>query len=281
MLDKLQYRILKRIAPSERGYLSGGVYRGKSKIRILLGERFFEEVRGKVVVDFGCGNGCEAIELAQNGAARVIGVDIRQHSLLQARENAKCAGVESVCEFTTDVEACVDAIFTLDAFEHFDNPESVLRKMYDILNPGGVVFISFGPTWFHPLGGHLFSVFPWAHLIFSESALIRWRSDLRHDGATRFSEVEGGLNQMTIARFEQLVTATAFVVKSLETVPIRKLKIVHNRLTREFTTSIVRCKLVKPGPQLTGMAETSREAQGKTGSRFSLCHLPISSRCRQ
>jgi hypothetical protein len=65
--------------------------------------------------------------------------------------------------------------------------------------------ISFGPTWHHPYGGHLFSVFPWAHLIFSEKALTRWRSDLRDDGATRFGEVAGGLNQMTIRRFEELV----------------------------------------------------------------------------
>jgi hypothetical protein len=57
------------------------------------------------------------------------------------------------------------------------------------------------------LGGHLFSVFPWAHLIFSEQALIRWRSDFKSDGATRFSEVAGGLNQMTIRRFERLIAA--------------------------------------------------------------------------
>jgi hypothetical protein len=47
------------------------------------------------------------------------------------------------------------------------------------LNPGGEVAASFGPTWYHPLGAHLFGVFPWAHLISSEEALIRWRSDFR------------------------------------------------------------------------------------------------------
>ena len=75
------------------------------------------------------------------------------------------------------------------------------------LQPGGEVLVSFGPTWYHPLGGHLFSVFPWAHLIFSEKALISWRSAFKTDGATRFSEVAGGLNQMTIAKFEALVAA--------------------------------------------------------------------------
>ena len=113
------------------------------------------------------------------------------------------------------------------------------------LQPGGEVLVSFGPTWYHPLGGHLFSVFPWAHLIFSEKALISWRSAFKTDGATRFSEVAGGLNQMTIAKFEALVATSPFKFAALEFVPIKKLRPIHNRLSREFTTAIVRCRLVK------------------------------------
>jgi hypothetical protein len=118
--------------------------------------------------------------------------------------------------------------------------------MYSLLKPGGFVRVSFGPTWYHPYGGHLFSVFPWAHLIFSEEALIRWRAHFRQDGARRFHEVSGGLNGMTIGRFERLVRKSGFRLESLETVPISKIRALHNRLTREFTTAIVRCKLVKP-----------------------------------
>ena len=65
----------------------------------------------------------------------------------------------------------IDAIVSIDAFEHFSNPASALKTMHAMLNPGGRVYVSFGPTWYHPLGGHLFSVFPWAHLLFSETAL--------------------------------------------------------------------------------------------------------------
>jgi hypothetical protein len=48
---------------------------------------------------------------------------------------------------------------------------------------------------------------------------------------------------MTIARFERLVKQSPFVVNLLETVPIRRLRLLHNPFTREFTTSIVGCKL--------------------------------------
>ena len=102
----------------------------------------------------------------------------------------------------------------------------------------------FWPTWYHPLGGHLFSVFPWAHLVFTEASLIRWRSDFKTDGATRFCEAEGGLNQMTIRRFRSIVAESDFKFAEFEPVPIRKLRIIANRVTREFTTAIVRCKLV-------------------------------------
>lgn len=243
----IQYRILKQISPQAPGYLSGAVYAGKSKIKALIGEQALDECRGKVVVDFGCGDGHEAIELAQNGAVQVIGIDNREQALRRARENARQAGVQDVCLFCAEgIHSDADAIISLDSFEHYEDPGAILQIMYDLLKPGGAVYASFGPTWYHPLGGHLFSVFPWAHLIFSERALVRWRSDLRSDGATRFGEVEGGLNGMTIARFERLVRCSPFVIESMETRPIRRLRLMHNRLTREFTTSSVCCKLLKP-----------------------------------
>jgi hypothetical protein len=74
---------------------------------------------------------------------------------------------------------------------------------------------------------------------------VRWRSTFRTDGATRFSEVADGLNQMTIRKFEELIGRSPFNVFKLELVPIRKLRRLHGRLTREFTTAIVRCQLVK------------------------------------
>jgi SAM-dependent methyltransferase len=243
MLEQTQYRFLRRICPHEPGCLSGDVYRGRIKVKVLLGDTLFDELRGKVVIDFGCGEGDDAIALAKNQARRVIGIDIRESLLERARLKAHHRGVEEVCHFCTHTDEKADAIVSIDAFEHFSAPASILQTMASLLKPCGSLYASFGPTWYHPLGGHLFSVFPWAHLLFSEQALIRWRSDIRSDGATRFCEVEGGLNQMTIARFEKLVKQSPFVVDFLEAVPIRRLRPLHNRLTREFTSSMVRCKL--------------------------------------
>jgi len=74
---------------------------------------------------------------------------------------------------------------------------------------------------------------------------MAWRAAFKDDGATRFSEVAGGLNQMTVSGFIRVVEASPFCFDALELVPIRKLRYLHNRFTREFTTSAVRFRLVR------------------------------------
>jgi len=247
----LGYQILRRVAGGGGGRgaaMDGSVYATRSKLEVLLGAGVWDAIRGRTVVDFGCGEGEEAVEMASRGAAAVVGVDIQSRMLDIARARAERAGVADRCRFVEVYDGRADVIVSVDAFEHFDDPAAMLRLMHGMLAPGGKVLVSFGPTWYHPLGGHLFSVFPWAHLLFTERALIRWRSDFKTDGATRFREVAGGLNQMTIGRFERIVAASPLRFASFEAVPIRKLHRLSNRLTREVTTAIVRCTLVAREP---------------------------------
>jgi SAM-dependent methyltransferase len=245
MLTDLQFRILQKLSPGAPDCCRGGAYQNKSKLAVLMGEDFFGRIAGKVVIDFGCGEGADALEMAERGARRVIGIDIREEVLHTARQAALSKKLDNVCTFATATEDKADMVVSVDAFEHFADPGKILRIMSDLLHRQGEVFVSFGPTWYHPLGGHLFSVFPWAHLVFSERALIRWRSTFKTDGATRFGEVAGGLNQMTIARFEQLVSHSPLRLTALELIPIRKLRHLHNRMTRECTTAVVRCRLAQ------------------------------------
>lgn len=245
MLTDLQFRILKKISPGAPGCCNGSVYQNKSKLAVQMGEDISARITGKVVVDFGCGEGSDAVELAAKGAGRVIGIDNREDVLEIARQKARSAGVQGRCVFATSTHELADIVVSMDAFEHFADPAEILRIMDALLKPSGEVLVAFGPTWYHPLGGHLFSVFPWAHLLFSEKALIRWRSTFKTDGATRFGEVAGGLNQMTVAKFKRLVADSPLEFAHLDLVPIRKVRLFHNRLTREFTTAIVRCRLVK------------------------------------
>ncbi|HST22979.1 MAG TPA: class I SAM-dependent methyltransferase [Blastocatellia bacterium] len=241
----LGYSLLRKISKDGKtGYMDGSVYVNKSKLETLLGNDFWHDIRDKVVIDFGCGTGADSVEMAERGARSVIGIDIQERFLAVAREQARQAGVSDRCTFATRTDERADVIVAIDSFEHFDDPAAILKTMREMIKPDGCVIASFGPTWYHPLGGHLFSVFPWAHLIFTEKALIRWRSDFKSDGATRFNEVEGGLNQMTIRRFQRIVRESPFKFARFEAVPIKKLQRIANRMTREFTTAVIRCKLV-------------------------------------
>lgn len=244
---ELGYRLLKRYTrDGVKDLMDGSAYHGKSKLRVLLGDGIMESIKGRNVIDFGCGAGAESIELAQAGARSVVGIDLLTFRFPDAERRAREAGVSDRVRFLVAPDALADVIVSLDSFEHFESPADILEIMASFLRPGGQVVASFGPTWYHPLGGHSFSVFPWAHLIFTEKALIRWRGERKSDGATKFSEVEGGLNQMTISRFIRIVNDSPFRIKHLEAVPIRRLRPIANVLTREFTTSIVRCTLELP-----------------------------------
>jgi len=174
---RLALYILKRISVNgETGYMDGSVYANKSKIKKLLGEDFLREIKDKTVIDFGCGSGSEAVAMAQHSARKVIGIDIQDGLLSKARELAENNGVTNFCIFTKQTTELADLIIAIDSFEHFNDPATILRTMRELLKPDGCIFAAFGPTWYHPLGGHLFSVFPWAHLIFTEKALLIFNS---------------------------------------------------------------------------------------------------------
>jgi SAM-dependent methyltransferase len=219
-------------------------YNDKSKLDALLGPSFFDEIQGKTVIDFGSGLGHQSVEMAKRGAGHVVGVEIREDFLEKARAHAAAAGVSDKCTFLTTLDRPADVVVSLDSFEHFSDPEAILTLMADYLRPGGRLIASFGPTWYHPYGGHMFAIFPWAHLIFTEAALLEWRRTFRpNQTATRITEC--GLNKMTIRRFERIVAGSPFRVVHLEAVPMRQLAWLANPLTREFFTSVIRCTLEK------------------------------------
>ena len=217
-------------------------YEGSGKLEALFGPTIWDQIAGKVVLDFGCGPGREAIELARHGAKQVIGLDIQDKHLAMGRAKQAAAGVAN-CTFVQQFDSKVDIVLSVDSFEHFGQPDDVLKEMARMLKPDGKVIVSFGPPWYHPKGGH-FPLFVWAHLLLTEKSLMKWRSKYKQDGAKKFHEVAGGLNQMSIRKFERLVANSPFQFETLETVPIRSLQRLHCGLTREFFTSVVRSTLI-------------------------------------
>lgn len=116
-------------------------YVGAGKLEALFDPTIWEQVAGKVVLDFGCGIGDEALEIACHGAKQVIGLDIREDFLAIARSRQADAHVSN-CTFVRNLDAQADVIFSVDSFEHFDNPGEILSEMARLLSPGqGYCFV--------------------------------------------------------------------------------------------------------------------------------------------
>ena len=190
---------------------------------------FDELIRGKKVVDFGCGFGFQATAIALAGAQSVLGLEMEPEKVEFATEQARKAGLASKVRFQTKINLSdygqFDVILSQDAMEHFSQPKEVLEEMTRLLKPGGLLLMTFGPPWYAPYGAHMqyFVKVPWVHLLFSEKTIMKVRSRFRNDNATRYSEVPGGLNQMTLSRFERLVAHSGLKIRSNRYRCVRKM----------------------------------------------------------
>ncbi|MFL5541699.1 MAG: class I SAM-dependent methyltransferase [Longimicrobiaceae bacterium] len=171
-------------------------------------------VRGRRVLDFGCGGGWQAAALAREGAAFVLGVDSNERVLAGARALRDRLGIgPGRLDFAASAPGGeagrFDVVISQNAMEHFGDPVGVLGAMRGALAPGGCILVTFGPPWLAPSGSHMhfFTRVPWVNLLFRERTVMAVRARYRHDGARRYGEVESGLNRMTLARFERAVAA--------------------------------------------------------------------------
>lgn len=177
-------------------------------------------IRGRRVLDFGCGQGWQAVAMARLGAAAVLGVDINPATLDTARTLA--AGQPDTAGrlgFAPDIPAerlgTFDVVLSKDSFEHFGDPEAILRRMRAALQPDGRLLITFGPPWYAPYGSHMhfFTKVPWVNLLFSERTVMAVRQRYRGDGARRYADVESGLNRMSVGRFERLIAGCGMTIE--------------------------------------------------------------------
>ena len=105
----------------------------------------FEGIEGAAALDYCCGNGEVAVDMARRGASRVVGIDISPVAIENARELARSAGVDAVCEFTvmdaehTDfTDGTFDLIHEYGALHHLDLT-TAYEELARILKPGGKV----------------------------------------------------------------------------------------------------------------------------------------------
>jgi len=99
-------------------------------------------LKGKRVLDVGCGGGILTEALARAGA-RVTGIDMGAETLEIARHHAKKSGLPieyrrtTVEAFASSAAEKFDVITCMELLEHVPAPRSVIRSSAQLLEPGG------------------------------------------------------------------------------------------------------------------------------------------------
>ena len=110
------------------GLSTGGKDRSETSARI-----FADGVKGKSVLDIGCFLGYFCHEAVRRGASRVVGIDVDENRLRQARQIADCLGMDIEFRlFDIEQEGLTeqfDVILMLNVLHHFRNPISVVDKL--------------------------------------------------------------------------------------------------------------------------------------------------------
>ena len=201
---------------------------------------FLHLTEGASVLDFGCGFGLQAAALARLDAKRTVtGLDLPREVFRRTWDDLMAAypNLTLTCEVPG---ALFDVVYSCSSFEHFADPADMLRLMRERTRPGGFVVVSFAEPWYSPRGHHMdgFTRLPWVNLLFPERDVMSVRALYRTDGATRYEDVEGGLNRMSVARFERTIRNSGMRVRSLRLFAVKGLPAVTKLpVLRELLTA--------------------------------------------
>lgn len=116
--------------------------RDKKRISSLV-LSYFKNVRGKKILDAGCGTGRECEILAKRGA-KVFGIDVSEFMLKVAKKRCKDLGVKFFqrdMEKTGFCDESFDFVLAILSIQYKRNIKKVFREFWRILKNGGKILV--------------------------------------------------------------------------------------------------------------------------------------------
>jgi len=191
------------------------------------------DLRGKRVLEIGCGLGGRSAWLAENGPQEVIGIDINAPEIERAREltGSHRPQLRNLTFLQSQEDAQLnigefDVVLLIDSLEHVHFPDKILKLAHSYTGPGGrAYFTTLG--WYHHAGSH--TGLPFVNLFFSDETILNfirwqvsrpdyqpsmWDSDppiARWEGIYDLRDRPGEyLNKVTIRQMNRLVRHSSF-----------------------------------------------------------------------
>lgn len=120
-----------------------------NRVKNLFISELMGDLRGKRVLDYGCGAGFFVVHAARCGARRVVGVDAEATVLATAAHFLDREGLAGPCELIHSEllppfcsGESFDVILMKDVIEHVNDDDSLLVRARESIAPGGTLIIS-------------------------------------------------------------------------------------------------------------------------------------------
>lgn len=103
------------------------------------------DLKGKSVLDLGCGYGHNCLDFMRRGALKIVGLDISEKMLEIARRESSDVKIEYINMSMTEMDTLVekfDFIYSSLAFHYIEDFQKLIGNIFDLLNPGGQLLFS-------------------------------------------------------------------------------------------------------------------------------------------
>ncbi len=114
------------------------LFRRSMRLRYDLSIAGCDPIRGRTVLDVGCGPGHYSVELARRGARRVLGIDFADGMLELSRKAAARAGVGDNCTFERrdffkeDLGERFDYVIAMGFMDYVEDAAGIVRKVVSL-----------------------------------------------------------------------------------------------------------------------------------------------------
>lgn len=126
-------------------------------------------------LDLGAWDGMVCYALQRMGK-EAIGVDIRPEGLTAEARQSAIPFIQMDARYLGFNDDSFDFVFSYNSFEHFQDPEQVLREALRVVRPGGYIYLNFGPVYYTAKGAHQFRTIsvPYCECLFTKELLTAY-----------------------------------------------------------------------------------------------------------